>query len=467
MSWLGSTGLADFALSALTEAQKRIDKVLDIREDHKDGPQTKSNLGKTSQVVKKVVKHSTDGEKEKSLQISKAVAKSTSQTSPVKKQSPVKKPTVTAGNESEFSWNALFDGESKNPTMKSPGKSPSKKSKDSTTRRSSFKKEETSTAPQAVSLNNQHLQNDNNEKQDKEKGKLLTVGQSSDKALINEKDRKEKLDLAVAERTETDMPNMPDMPVVCEELNSISAVVDSSDFVDGQSCDNSNKQKDSQAKEIMETIPLSQNGDLVSSELKETTCSPTQAKIHEPVLHLEVNDCLPPEDASQNLKSSTDSQDKVDIPSKLALLPPSSLDDLSECDQTVTTSQQTCSNVMDAKPLEDATVVTQRNMESPEKEIAQLSELVQARETQLLTATQENTVLRATIDSLKTQLEKMEETQAANNSDVDNVRKEFSDRISAKEKKLQAVSRDRDQLKRRLQDLEKEQQNRYATVRVL
>jgi chromosome segregation ATPase len=76
-------------------------------------------------------------------------------------------------------------------------------------------------------------------------------------------------------------------------------------------------------------------------------------------------------------------------------------------------------------------------------------------------------VLRATIDSLKTQLEKMEETQAANNSDVDNVRKEFSDRISAKEKKLQAVSRDRDQLKRRLQDLEKEQQNRYATVRVL
>jgi hypothetical protein len=50
-------------------------------------------------------------------------------------------------------------------------------------------------------------------------------------------------------------------------------------------------------------------------------------------------------------------------------------------------------------------------------------------------------VLRATIDSLKTQLEKMEETQAANNSDVDNVRKEFSDRISAKEKKLQAVSR--------------------------
>lgn len=163
------------------------------------------------------------------------------------------------------------------------------------------------------------------------------------------------------------MPNMPDMPVVCEELNSISAVVDSSDFVDGQSCDNSNKQKDSQAKEIMETIPLSQNGDLVSSELKETTCSPTQAKIHEPVLHLEVNDCLPPEDASQNLKSSTDSQDKVDIPSKLALLPPSSLDDLSECDQTVTTSQQTCSNVMDAKPLEDATVVTQRNMESPEK----------------------------------------------------------------------------------------------------
>lgn len=57
----------------------------------------------------------------------------------------------------------------------------------------------------------------------------------------------------------------------------------------------------------------------------------------------------------------------------------------------------------------------------------------------------------------------MEETQAANNSDVDNVRKEFSDRISAKEKKLQAVSRDRDQLKRRLQDLEKEQQNRIDT----
>ena len=219
-----------------------------------------------------------------------------------------------------------------------------------------------------MSPDKQHLQNDEDSKQDK------STGESSDEAVIHlvAEDGKEKLCLSVNERIETDMP------VVCDdkqELNSISVVVDSAVFVDGQSWtgnDNSSEQRDIQGEEVMETILLSPNEDLVSSEIRETTCSPTGDKTNEPVLHLEVSEISPPVDASQlsNLKSSNSPYDKIDMPSEIALLPPSSLENISDCEQTVRTRQQTCSNLEDefvAKPAEDSSFVAQGNTESLEK----------------------------------------------------------------------------------------------------
>ena len=191
MSWLGSTGLADFAFSALSKAQKRIDKVLDIREDKNEGSHgqcsytalaiymvmfldplvtDKSNSRKTSSSASKILKQNTrDEEKESSAQTSTSFPNST-ESSPEKsfsrkQQQQTEKPTAAATiqNEEEFSWNVLFDGESSSSLaepadrparqqLKSPSKSPSKSASQSsrTSRKSTSKHSEKTSDNQEI-----------------------------------------------------------------------------------------------------------------------------------------------------------------------------------------------------------------------------------------------------------------------------------------------------------------------------
>ncbi|XP_062507855.1 TATA element modulatory factor-like isoform X2 [Corticium candelabrum] len=515
MSWLGSTGLADFAFSALSKAQKRIDKVLDIREDKNEGSHDKSNSRKTSSSASKILKQNTrDEEKESSAQTSTSFPNST-ESSPEKsfsrKQQQTEKPTAAATiqNEEEFSWNVLFDGESSSSLaepadrparqqLKSPSKSPSKSASQSsrTSRKSTSKHSEKTSdnqeivSPEAailsLSARKQADSHDDkvteNEKIDTNQGrqplsaeeqvqtqhgdvKTHKASKLSTMSVTQQLDEKNKGQKSYESSTvETDGSALVDSHT---GMNTAAVLVAQSlpadDISKAHSKEEGNLRADSSAL-------LVQKGDVISHEDSTTLCMSQPEVTSNKSSHLTSKLKTEEEHQVDTTASVQDDKLKLEQSFELSLLPPSLLDctieQKTDFDKSVRDEQEQHEGANAFDTVVDELSVKTSNVGSElhlQEDVERLSELVKVRERQLLTATQETAALQATNGSLRHQLESMEESRAAENTDLDNMRKEFCDRISVTEKKLQTVSKDRDKLKQELQDREKQQQDRIDT----
>eukprot|EP00118_Oscarella_pearsei_P020849 m.230413 g.230413 ORF g.230413 m.230413 type:complete len:930 (+) comp40059_c0_seq18:67-2856(+) len=113
--------------------------------------------------------------------------------------------------------------------------------------------------------------------------------------------------------------------------------------------------------------------------------------------------------------------------------------------------------------LEDERDEVKAEPQSSGKELAQLQELVDVREKQLLSARKENVGLEETNGILRNQLAQLEELRVSDTTDIDQLTKEFTERVSVTEQKFKAAVQERDQLKRQLQEQEKDREVKYQS----
>lgn len=306
-----------------------------------------------------------DGEKERSPLRSASLANNTKPSprkSPDKKQLQAVKPTVAAISpdaEGEFSWNVLFDGESSNSPTKtadrqgrrpSSGKSPNKKSRESTAKRSrdSTVKEETATT--SVSTDKQTPHKDKVERWGKESGSSMKTGVGCDKAGMQGmtgEGQKEKD--AVTDVGETDGS------AVCGYKETVEKELT---VTDGQSLtvtDGVREEREIQIERTMEGAQKSQKQDVLSDEVKDIHCrsqhSPPINKTNESVPHPKPQLASPLSgsvDTSQlqtvescAIDSVRDDNTPLEHSFEVDLLPPTSFD--SSIDQT-TNSEQSVRN---------------------------------------------------------------------------------------------------------------------------
>ncbi|XP_022093565.1 TATA element modulatory factor-like isoform X2 [Acanthaster planci] len=90
------------------------------------------------------------------------------------------------------------------------------------------------------------------------------------------------------------------------------------------------------------------------------------------------------------------------------------------------------------------------------KKLADMAQVLQAREAQTMTLSTKNADLQEAVNILKSQLQQAEEAREAEMTDVNQLTEEFTQRISSMEKKLQASQKERDTLKREVQRLTRE-----------
>ncbi|XP_071486412.1 TATA element modulatory factor-like [Diadema antillarum] len=89
------------------------------------------------------------------------------------------------------------------------------------------------------------------------------------------------------------------------------------------------------------------------------------------------------------------------------------------------------------------------------KKLAEMAQVLEAREAQIIHLSQQNGELQDSVSVLKTQVHESEEARKSESYDLDELTKEFTQRISAMEKKLQTANRERDQFKKDSQKMQK------------
>ncbi|XP_061180944.1 TATA element modulatory factor-like isoform X2 [Saccostrea echinata] len=90
------------------------------------------------------------------------------------------------------------------------------------------------------------------------------------------------------------------------------------------------------------------------------------------------------------------------------------------------------------------------------KKIAELTEILQARESKLVQMSKDNNDLMETSNILRNQIQQLEELKEAESEDVNNVTSEFTKRLSEAEKKINQVIREKETVKKQLQDTQDE-----------
>ncbi|XP_038063639.1 TATA element modulatory factor-like [Patiria miniata] len=90
------------------------------------------------------------------------------------------------------------------------------------------------------------------------------------------------------------------------------------------------------------------------------------------------------------------------------------------------------------------------------KKLADMAQVLQAREAQTLTLSNKNADLQEAVNILKSQLQQSEEARETEMTDLNQLTEEFTQRISSMEKKLQVSQKERDNLKKDVQKLNKE-----------
>ncbi|XP_032233087.2 TATA element modulatory factor [Nematostella vectensis] len=96
--------------------------------------------------------------------------------------------------------------------------------------------------------------------------------------------------------------------------------------------------------------------------------------------------------------------------------------------------------------------VNESKMADLEKEISSLREIVDARERKMVQLSKDNIDLQETNAILRSQLEQLESMQHSDNAELDQIREEFTIRVAATENKLHLAAKERDQLKKELED---------------
>lgn len=90
------------------------------------------------------------------------------------------------------------------------------------------------------------------------------------------------------------------------------------------------------------------------------------------------------------------------------------------------------------------------------KKIAELTEILQARESKLVQLSKDNNDMMETNNILRNQIQQLEELRVAETEDVNSVSSEFTKRLSEAEKKINQVIREKDSMKKQLQDTQEE-----------
>lgn len=90
------------------------------------------------------------------------------------------------------------------------------------------------------------------------------------------------------------------------------------------------------------------------------------------------------------------------------------------------------------------------------KKIAELTEILQARESKLVQLSKDNNDMMETNNILRNQIQQLEELREADMEDVNSVSSEFTKRLSEAEKKINQVIREKDGMKKQLQDTQEE-----------
>lgn len=90
------------------------------------------------------------------------------------------------------------------------------------------------------------------------------------------------------------------------------------------------------------------------------------------------------------------------------------------------------------------------------KKIAELTEILQARESKLVQLSKDNNDMMETNNILRNQIQQLEELRETETEDVNSVSSEFTKRLSEAEKKINQVIREKDSMKKQLQDTQEE-----------
>ncbi|GFO33209.1 TATA-element modulatory factor [Plakobranchus ocellatus] len=117
------------------------------------------------------------------------------------------------------------------------------------------------------------------------------------------------------------------------------------------------------------------------------------------------------------------------------------------------------------KLLKLAQAVVQQELRGGQK-LAEMAEVLQARETKLIQLSKENHSLAEDTSILRRQLQKAEEARDAEAADLDALTQEFTLRIGEAEKKMQTVLKEKERLRQQLTAAEKELERRSADADV-
>ncbi|XP_056019918.1 TATA element modulatory factor-like isoform X2 [Ostrea edulis] len=90
------------------------------------------------------------------------------------------------------------------------------------------------------------------------------------------------------------------------------------------------------------------------------------------------------------------------------------------------------------------------------KKIAELTEILQARESKMVQMSKDSNDLMETNNILRNQIKQLEELRGAETEDVNNVTSEFTKRLSEAEQKINQVIREKESIKKQLQDTQEE-----------
>ncbi|XP_011429212.3 TATA element modulatory factor isoform X1 [Magallana gigas] len=91
-----------------------------------------------------------------------------------------------------------------------------------------------------------------------------------------------------------------------------------------------------------------------------------------------------------------------------------------------------------------------------QQKIAELTEILQARESKLVQLSKDNNDMMETNNILRNQIQQLEELRETETEDVNSVSSEFTKRLSEAEKKINQVIREKDSMKKQLQDTQEE-----------
>ncbi|CAH1273984.1 TMF1 [Branchiostoma lanceolatum] len=200
-----------------------------------------------------------------------------------------------------------------------------------------------------------------------------------------------------------------------------------------------------------ETVDTEYNRDCIDGEKEETVSQdgPDSLEIHEE----KEKDQVPSDRPEELNHGETESTDKIDTTEAFLDKEPTAglLDNRTGPDHVQDSSGQ--------QQLTEENSTSQNNALDPQKllkKLADMAEVLQAREARLLELSKQNMDLEETGNILRVQLQQAEQAHEAEMTDINSLTEEFTERIASTERKLQAVMKEKETMGRQLKSKEEE-----------